>query len=64
MIIEGSLLPVACTGPQCQRAIYTIVLRVMKAWTCCYIFCVFSNGKIFVLATPLQCRLLLIFRDV
>ena len=28
--LEGALLPVACAGPQCQRASYAVILRNMK----------------------------------
>ena len=28
--LEGALLPVACAGPQCQRASYAVILRDMK----------------------------------
>jgi hypothetical protein len=38
MILEGAPLPVACAGLQCPRAIYTVILRGMKAWACRYIF--------------------------
>ncbi len=29
--LEGALLPVACAGPQSQRASYAVILRNMKA---------------------------------
>jgi hypothetical protein len=28
--LEGALLPIACAGPQCQRASYSVTLRDMK----------------------------------
>ncbi len=29
-MVKGALLPVACAGPQCQRASYIVILRSMK----------------------------------